>query len=195
MAGKILTVLLAACLLLTACGSPTPPSAEPPSPPAEKPAPDQTAEEPHPILLDHLTVEVVVGWEDTDRMLGCLDDLSRLLENALMALECTVEEPVTVTIGTAGGITAQALEDGGVDAAFLPRADLASLEEGGAVEVLADEGGTFVMAVTGERRDQHICSILPQALTATEAGREFLEICYPEAAFAPASQAVQRAAK
>ena len=178
---RALAWLLALCLLLAGCQRDTPDDDEPPPSPAPAAEPDELPTEgPRPISLDRLAVEVVVDWEDADRILSSLEDLSRLLEEALAALDCTVEEPVTVTIGTAGGITAQAL-GGGVDAAFLPLEDLAELE--GAVQLLESGDRTLALAVAGSRADQRFCSLLPQALTETEAGQEFLETCYPGAGF------------
>ena len=184
-ARRSLAGLLAVCLLLAGCRKETPepePTQEPPA--AAAPAADEPpAGEDHPIALDRLTVEIVVAWEDTDRMLENLDNLSRLLEAALASFDCTVEEPVTITLGTAGGITAQALGDGGVDAAFLPLEDLAEMEDGKAVQVLESAEQGFALAITGLRADQRFCGILAQALTETEEGREFVETCYPGAAF------------
>ena len=174
--------LLALCLLLAGCQEKSP--EEPPPSPAPAMDPDEPpAEGPQPISLDRLTVEVVVDWEDADRILSNLENLSRLLEEALASLDCTVEEPVTVTIGTAGGITAQALGDGGVDAAFLPSEDLAAMAEGKALQVLESLDRTFAAAVTGLRADQRFCAALSEALTATEAGQDFLETCYPGTVF------------
>ena len=193
MAGKVLAVLLAACLLLSGCRKEAPALEPPPDPPvAADPVPDAPLpEEPQPIVLDRLTVEVVVDWEDADRMLGSLETLARLLESALAAFGCTVEEPVTITLGTAGGITAQALSDGGVDAAFLPVTDLSELEDGKAVRVLESSDQALAAAVTGMREDrQRFCAALAQALTETEDGREFTALCYPGTVFSPVEQSI-----
>lgn len=193
MAKKILAVLLAACLFLSGCRNEAPVPEPPPDPPAAAdPAPDVPPPEEHQsIILERLTVEVVVDWEDTDRMLGSLDQLARLLEAALASFDCTIEEPVTITLGTAGGITAQALSDGGVDAAFLPAKDLSKLEDGKAVTVLESSDQTLAAAVTEKSADQQrFCAALAQALTETEEGREFAALCYPGTVFSPVEQSV-----
>ena len=120
MKGRIVWVLAAVCLLLAGCRRAEPETPPEPSPPpaSVQPEENQPAEKPRPLFLESLSVEVMVDWEDADRMLGSLDELSRLLDGALEEVGCTLGEPATVTIGTAGGITAQALADGGVDVAF-----------------------------------------------------------------------------
>ena len=182
-------LLAALCLLLTGCQKDRPAPDEAPSSPALAPTPvmepDEPPEEgPQVVSLDRLSVEVVVDWEDADRILSSLEELSRLLGDALGERDCFVDE-AAVTIGTAGGITAQALGDGGVDAAFLPLEDLAEMEDGKAVQVLESAERGLALAVTGLRADQRFCGILPEALTATEAGVAFLEICYPGTTFTP----------
>ncbi len=159
-------------------------------PPAGVPAPDEPAKEPHPVALDRLTVEVVVDWADADRVLGRLEDLSSLLERALASLDCTVEEPVTITIGTAGGITAQALKDGGIDAAFLPGEDFASVAEGAATGVLMNTSQDFFLAASAARPelDEDFRFVLEEALTTTEDGQTFLETCYPGVEFVRAAE-------
>lgn len=182
-------VLLAVCLLLTGCQRvETPP--EPSPPPAALPEEIQPAEEPRSLFLDSLTVEVVVDWEDADRILESLEELSRLLEGALLAADCTVENPVAITIGTAGGITAQALADGGVDAAFLPAEDLLTTEDDAAIEVLMNTNQDFFLAASTARPElnEDFRLALVEALTAAEDGQAFLEICYPGVEFVRAEE-------
>lgn len=180
----ILIVLAALCLLLAGCQKDDPPPAtEEPFFPAPVTEPAQTPAKPapEPLVLNRLTVEVVVDWEDADRILSNLDALSQLLREALDGKRCPVDD-VTVTIGTAGGITAQALADGGVDAAFLPTADFLEMEEGKASAVLeSEDGGVVAAAAAG--MDERFYPILAEALTELEAGQEFLEICYPGTTF------------
>ena len=109
MKGRIVWVLAAVCLLLAGCRRAEPETPPEPSPPpaSVQPEENQPAEKPRPLFLESLSVEVMVDWEDADRMLGSLDELSRLLDGALEEVGCTLGEPATVTIGTAGGITAQ----------------------------------------------------------------------------------------
>ena len=190
---RIVWALAAVCLLLAGCrrAEPeTPPEASPP-PASVQPEENQPAEKPRPLFLESLSVEVMVDWEDADRMLGSLDELSRLLDGALEEAGCTLGEPATVTIGTAGGITAQALADGGVDVAFLPAEDLLTTEEDAAVGVLMNTDQDFFLAAsTGrEELDEHFRFLLEEALTTTEDGQAFLETCYPGVEFV---QAVER---
>ena len=135
-----------------------------------------------------------MDWEDTDRMLESLEALSSLLDGALEEVGCTLGEPATVTIGTAGGITAQALADGGVDVAFLPAEDLLTTEEDAAIGVLMNTDQDFFLASsTGrEELDEHFRSLLEEALTTTEDGQAFLETCYPGVEFV---RAVERPAE
>ena len=182
---RIWIIFLAAYLLLAGCrrAEIAPPAA--PAPPLDTPAPEiRQDEEIPPVALERLTVEVAVAWEDADRMLAQLEELSRLLEDALAASGCTIEEPATVTIGTAGGITAQALQDGGVDAAFLPEGDFAEIE-GGADMILACPDIGMVAAVSAAKPalDQAFQNCFAKALAETEAGQEFLAICYSGAVF------------
>ena len=190
---RIVWALAAVCLLLAGCRRAEPETPPEPSPPpaSVQPEENQPAEKPRPLFLESLSVEVMVDWEDADRMLGSLDELSRLLDGALEEAGCTLGEPATVTIGTAGGITAQALADGGVDGAFLPAEDLLTTEEDAAVGVLMNTDQDFFLAAsTGrEELDEHFRFLLEEALTTTEDGQAFLETCYPGVEFV---QAVER---
>ena len=190
MARRIFAALLAAACLLAGCRAETPPQEPDPPPAAVDPAPaeNQPADKPQSLLLESLTVEVVVDWEDADRVLDSLEELSRLLDGALQERDCTLGEPATITIGTAGGVTAQALADGGVDAAFLPAADLT--EGTAAIGVLMNTDQDFILAVGTARAelDEYFRLVLAEALTATEDGQAFLETCYPGMGFAPAAE-------
>lgn len=185
----ILIVLLTLCLLLAGCQRDvSPPEPEKPSSSAPVTELAQTPAEPapEPLVLNRLTVEVVVDWEDADRILSSLEELSQLLHEALGGKLCLVDD-VTVTIGTAGGITAQALADGGVDAAFLPTADFLELEAGTATTVLESEDGSVAAAVSAGM-DERFCPILAEALTGLEEGWRFTETCYPGTVFSPVEQ-------
>ena len=189
---RIVWLLLAACLLLAGCRrteAETPPGPTPP-PSSVQPEDDQPAGEDRSLFLDSLQVEVVVDWEDADRVLDHLEELSRLLDGALEAVDCTLEEPAAITIGTAGGITAQALADGGVDAAFLPAADLLTTEDDAAIGVLMNTDQDFFLAASTAREelDEYFRSALEEALTTTEDGQAFLEICYPGVEFVRATE-------
>ena len=65
---------LLSCLLLSACKSPSPAPGQPDKPVIEAPGeagqPGQTDE---PAALGRLTMELVVDWDETDRVLACLD--------------------------------------------------------------------------------------------------------------------------
>lgn len=191
---KNVWVLLAVCLLLAGCRraetpAETPPEPSPP-PAAVLPEENQPAGEDRSLFLDSLQVEVVVDWEDADRVLDHLEELSRLLDGALEAVDCTLEEPAAITIGTAGGITAQALADGGVDAAFLPAADLLTTEDDAAIGVLMNTDQDFFLAASTAREelDEYFRSALEEALTTTEDGQAFLETCYPGVEFVRATE-------
>lgn len=192
MKGRIVWVLAAVCLLLAGCSRAEPETPPEPSPPpvSVQPEEDQPAEKARPLFLESLSVEVMVDWEDADRMLGSLDELSRLLDGALEEVGCTLGEPATVTIGTAGGITAQALADGGVDVAFLPAEDLLTTEEDAVVGVLMNTDQDFFLAASTAREelDEHFRSLLENALTMTEDGQAFLETCYPGVEFIRAAE-------
>lgn len=186
----LVCLLLALCLVAAGCRRPEPPPEEPDAPPAASPVPNVPARKPETIALDHLTVELVMDWQAADGMLSRLEELSRLLEQALLSQDCSVEEPVVITIGTAAGVTAQALGDGGVDAAFLPAADFAAMEEGAAAGVLMNADQDFFLAVTAARPelDEAFRFAMEEALTNTEDGRAFLEICYPGMVFVCAEE-------
>lgn len=185
-------LLLAACLLLAGCRraeTEMPPEPAPP-PTSVQPEDNQPAEEPRSLFLNSLTVEIVVDWEDADRVLDSLGELSRLLDGALEEAGCTLKEPATVTIGTAGGITAQALADGGVDAAFLPAADLLTTDADAAIGVLMNTDQDFFLAASTAREelDEYFRFALEEALTTTEDGQAFLETCYPGMEFVRATE-------
>ena len=189
---RSLWLLLAACLLLAGCRrveTEAPPEPAPP-PVSVQPEDDQPAEEPRSLFLDSLTVEIVVDWEDADRVLDSLEELSRLLDSALDEADCILKEPATVTIGTAGGITAQALADGGVDAAFLPAADLLTTDADSAIGVLVNTDRDFFLAASTAREelDEYFRFALEAALTTTEDGQAFLETCYPGVEFIRAAE-------
>ena len=137
---------LAACLLLAACGK-----ASQPPPRPEEPAPPEERREEEAPSLGSLTVELVASWEEADRLLESLDQLSGLLGEALAEQGCVLDE-VRVTLSTAGGVTADALAEGGVDAAWLPAEDCSACGDK-AQAVLAQETGGGVAAVTAAREE------------------------------------------
>lgn len=183
---------LALCLALAACQS-RDPASDPPDDPAPA-APSVPAEsrpvEPDPDMrVGRLAVELVVEWEEADRLLAGLDQLSGLLGDALLEKGCAAEE-VSVTLSTAGGVTADALAEGGVDVAFLPGSDYVRCGDCAAA-LIAGEGDAAAVAAVSAAREElggGFPAALAGALLDTETGRQFLETCYPEAAYEPAKE-------
>ncbi len=172
---------LAACLLLAACGK-----ASQPPPRPEEPAPPEERREEEAPSLGSLTVELVASWEEADRLLESLDQLSGLLGEALAEQGCVLDE-VRVTLSTAGGVTADALAEGGVDAAWLPAEDFSACGDK-AQAVLAQETGGGVAAVTAAREelDGEFQALLVRAVLDTEPGQAFLQLYCPGGTYAPA---------
>lgn len=189
-------ILLLLCLLPAACGQGGGKPAQTDTTPTESQdpqddgqAPSSLPEDGGPVLLDSLTVELVVDWEDADRMLSALDSMKRLLAEALLAQGYDVEE-ITVTISTAGGFTGEAMSGGGVDVAFLPAADYIAYEKNARAVLVTDEDICEIVAALTLRReelDDGFQSALEQALLETEAGGSFLETYRAGAIFLPAS--------
>ena len=207
---RIPALLLALILILCACTQQ--PQATPPIPGTsdqQQTAPPQTGQDTGtetdppvsdtpdpsaPLSMETLTVELVVEWEDVDERLSQKDKLTELLRTALEESGCTVEQ-LTITINTAGGITAEALTQGGVDAAVLPAADFITCRESIAGIAMSQEEiseTVIALSLTKGLPDSDFCSIFFNALTATEAGQEFLSICRPGAVFdVPTEEAMQ----
>ena len=110
---RIFALLLALTLVLSlaACGtqSPTLPS----------PAPDDAAEEPEVLKLEELGVEFVVGSRKTSELMALQKELPPLLTAALAEQGCAVGK-INITFGASADATAQALQSGSIDVAFLP---------------------------------------------------------------------------
>lgn len=178
---RFLLPVLVLALLLSACGVREQPDKQPDPPP---PAPVESAEPAalpeEPAALGPLTVEVVVDGEEAERLLEQLEDLSALLSEGLLERGYAPEE-VVITISTAGGVTADALCAGGVDAACLPAADYLAAE-GQAEAILTTDDGAAAVAVGREEGAFH--AALAGALT--ESG--FLEVCYPGRTYLPATE-------
>lgn len=187
------------CLLLSACGKETQEPQETDDPPGEAvqtPTGNEQGDAPssgtqRQLAIDHLTVELVVDWEDSDRILSEMDELSRLLQEGLRAQQCEVEE-ITVTLSTAGGFTGSALAEGGVDVACMPAVDYVACGESAYAVLTTDEAlCTTVVAVTSAREelDEDFRAALSAALLETEAGAKFLESCRPGLTCVPADEA------
>lgn len=109
---KRFVFFLVACLLalsLAACGADTTPTAPD----------DPSADAPEELTLDALRVEFVIGERDTDALMALQKELPPLLIDALAQWGCTVGK-INVTFGASAEATAQALQSGSIDVAFLP---------------------------------------------------------------------------
>lgn len=180
---RCLLPVLALALLLSACGAREQPDKQPDPPPPAPVEPAEPAALPEePAALGPLTVEVVVDGEEAERLLERLEDLSALLGEGLLERGYAPEE-VVITISTAGGVTADALRAGGVDAACLPAADYLAAE-GQAEAILTTDDGAAAAAVTAGREEGAFHAALAGALT--ESG--FLEVCYPGRTYLPATE-------
>lgn len=195
---KVLALLLAlTCLLCcSACKTNDPSDIENTSPPIEDsqtPGGETTdtppTEEvfPEPLYIEHLTFEFVVPWSESDRILSEMQDLSRSLRAALLEQNCRVDD-VTVTISTASGLTGDALENGGVDLAFMPAEDYVACNETVSAVLTTDDAPcSTVLAVSGVRTelDEAFHSALANALLTTDSGKLFLDtyqdgiVCVP----------------
>lgn len=196
--GIILCAALLCALLLNACGSQNQKAPEAPTVPPgseQAPIPDKqdalpVESEEQPISIDHLTVELVVEWEEGDRLLSQLDSLSQLLKESLLAQNYQVDE-VTITISTAGGFTADALNNGGVDLAFLPAVDYITCSDTVCAVLTTDEDVCrTVVAVNGmlETLDEKFCAALTAAMLDTEPGTTFLNTYQPDITCVPATE-------
>jgi len=201
-AGAILCAVFLCITILTACGNrnQTPPDETPP-PPATEQAPstekneeklptDNSDSAEGPVSIDHLTMELVVEWEEGDRLLSELESLSRLLKDSLLTQGYQVDE-VTITISTAGGFTADALSNGGVDLAFLPAVEYITCSDTVTAVLTTDEElCTTVVAVNSQREelDAVFCTALTQAMLETDSGAAFLDTYQPGITCVPASE-------
>lgn len=121
---KKVSLLLALALLLTltACRKKEP---EPPTPP--EPVEDV-------LRLEELRVEFPRSGLGKDQLAGAVKELPELLKTYFEETGAVEVERVTVTVGSSPASTAQALEEGHIDLAFLPGT---ALPDGSAV-LLAD---------------------------------------------------------
>lgn len=109
---KRFVFFLVACLLalsLAACAADTTPTAPD----------DPSADAPEELTLDALRVEFVIGERDTDALMALQKELPPLLIDALAQWGCTVGK-INITFGASAEATAQALQSGSIDVAFLP---------------------------------------------------------------------------
>ena len=199
---KVLTLLLISTLSLSclcACANnKQPPQHEnppvtdntPDTPPTPS-IPDTTTDDAQtPIVIDHLTFELVADWSDSDRLLTEIKNLPQLLKDCLLEKQYQVDD-ITVTISTAGGLTADALNNGGVDLALMPAVDYVSCTEDiYAILTTEDTPCTTVLAVSGAKAecDENFRSALTKALLETEAGNTFLNTCQNDLVLIPATE-------
>lgn len=212
MTKKILVLFLVTfCLILSACAqNQTPPKTDPappvtdqtqqtvPPPIETPPAPPAGNEETPPVFApEELTVELVVEWEAADLILSRLGEMSEMLRLALEESGYSVER-VTLTLSTAGGFTAEALTQGGIDAAILPAADFITCRESTAGIAMSTEElceTVIALSLHDGTPDSTFCTALFDALINTEQGREFMSICRPGAVFTvPTEEAMQAVA-
>ena len=113
-------------LLLTACGPAE--GEESPEPPEEGP-----------LVLASLSVEVSRGALSTEELARAVRELPEALKAAL-ADQGAEAETVTVSVGSSPAAMAQAVREGGVDVAFLPAEDYASLENPPRLLLTAGDG-------------------------------------------------------
>lgn len=207
----LLLFLFTFCLILSACmqeqnspqTDPVPPTTnqtqqQPTPPPDDSPVPPAENEgTPSTFAPEELTMELVVEWETADALLSRLEDMGEMLRLALEDSGYSVER-VTLTISTAGGFTAEALSQGGIDAAVLPAVDFITCPESTTgIAMSSEEIPETVIALSLHKGmpDSTFCSALFDALTKTEQGKEFLQLCRPDAVFVvPTEEAMQTVA-
>ena len=110
---KKVSLLLALALLLTltACRKKEPETPAPPAPP-------EPVEEV--LRLEELRVEFPRSGLGKDQLAGAVKELPELLKTYFEETSTVEVERVTVTVGSSPASTAQALEEGHIDLAFLP---------------------------------------------------------------------------
>ncbi len=198
---KLLPLILLLCLMLTACTraeekpdetpAPVEPTVE--DPVDTKDPPDAQEEDDGPMLLDKLAVELVVDVSETESVMGSLRQFSADLTDALKEKNIDVET-VSFTMSTAGGVTGDALSVGGIDMAFLPVMDFIARRDAlTPLLMVGDTEDAYVAALTTKNdalKNADLQKALSEALTDTEAGRQFLAAWSPEAEYGPVSQEV-----
>lgn len=128
---KKICLVLALSLLLTGCGKKETPA-------VSAPAASASVEEEKPLVLEELTVEFLRGSADAATLMQAVKELPQQLQAAL-AEEGVEVERVSVTMSGSCASTVQAVEEGGVDLAFLPVEELVRAEGYPQVALLAGE--------------------------------------------------------
>ena len=130
---KKICLVLALSLLLTGCGKKETPAVSAPAASSRAPV-----EEQQPLVLEELTVEFLRGSADAATLMQAVKELPQQLQAAL-AEEGVEVERVSVTMSGSCASTVQAVEEGGVDLAFLPVEELVRAEGYPQVALLAGE--------------------------------------------------------
>lgn len=192
---NLAALFLALCLLLCACSQPGSSNGQ-----SDLPISDSQQTDPpddggsgmsddgttaQPVYPADLTVELVVDWAIADTLLSHLDELSDQLHAAMEESGCPLDG-VTLTINTAGGFTAQALLEGGIDAAILPAVDIITHEERTSILALSGEEipeTAIAVSLAKDTLSEEFREILMTALTETQNGQDFLAACCGDAVF------------
>ena len=111
----LLLLTTAALVLLAGCG------------PRSQPQVQDTPAAEEPLRLETLTVELQREGRDAGELMKAVRELAEPLRQAL-ANRGVEAERVTLTVGASPAATVQAVEEGGVDVAFLPAERLAAQE-------------------------------------------------------------------
>ena len=169
--------ILALSLLLTGCGKKEAPAAS--SPAASSPA--QTVEEQEPLALESLTVEFLRGGADAATLMQAVKELPEQFKAALEENGVAVDE-VSVTMSGSSAATAQAVEEGGADLAFLPVEELVRADAYPHVLALAGEYRTDLYAADTEygrnlsKRSEPTWTELDHARWGVVAGEDAIEL-------------------
>lgn len=201
---RFIALLMALCLLLCACSLPGNSDMQTDLPNVDGQqtnTPDNgetddsgSSHAPQPVYPADLTIELVVDWDIADTLLSHLDDLSDRLHAALSEAGCPLDY-VTLTISTAGGYTAQALLEGGIDAAILPAVDIIAHEDQTAILALSSEEipeTAIVLSLADDTLSEEFRALLFTVLTESPNGQDFLAACCGDALFsAPTEDSLQ----